>query len=242
MPYQELKLPTGTTLRLKEVVRKQLDPLLADVHSMLRLPIDDDIGLGAGCNLSAALVLLEVVGGVSVELYDNPSLNKLDERQQRGERFKQVLEHNFPWNDERDIPNAIIDRHAAELLYDAFRNPLAHHLGTYDGPYIGNIKVAKGPLSDEQIEVIERSETRPKGWVKPTLATDSKTKAERTKTVLTVKCLYWGVRRMIWNLLEERVKKTTKTQQPKTTVTVDTTATVVMSTATGATSVTSGST
>ncbi|MGH8601676.1 MAG: hypothetical protein ACREXR_02510 [Gammaproteobacteria bacterium] len=205
MPYQELPLPNGTPPQIADMVREQLDPLLADVHAMLRLPIEGQPGLEAGCNLSATLVLLEVVGGICVELYDDPSLSNPDRRVQRSECFKRTVEKHFPWKHEQHLPGAITGRHAAELLYGAFRNPLAHHLGTYDGPYLGNIKVAKGPLSDQQIEAIEKSETRPKDWIRPTLATDAETKEGRTKTVLTVKCLYWGVRRMIRCLLEERV-------------------------------------
>lgn len=199
MPYQKLLLPSGTPPQLEKIVSEQLDPLLSDVHAMLRLPIKSEHGLEASCHLSATLVLLEVVGGVSVELYDDPSFSRSD----RGKRFKQTLEKHFPWDHERHLPCAMIKGPAAKLLYDAFRNPLAHQLGTYDGPYLGNIKVAKGPLSHQQIEAIEKSETRPKDW-SPTLATDAKTKEGCTKTVLTVKCLYWGVRRMIWNFLEER--------------------------------------
>ena len=203
MTYQELQLPHGTPTDLERLVRKQLDLLLADVHSMLRLPVEGNPGLEAGCNFSAALVLLEIVGGVSVKLYHNPKLSNLDQREERGERFIQVLERHFPWDDERTLLGAITDRHAAELLYEAFRNPLAHSLGSYDGPYLGSIKVAKGPLSDQQIIKIEQAEIRPQFFTMPTLRTDSRSKERRTKTVLTVKCLYWGVRRMVWNLLEQ---------------------------------------
>ena len=100
MPYQQLPLPPGTPPDLERVVRVQLDPILADVHAILRLPIKGEFGLEAGCNLSAVLVLLEVVGGVSVELSDNPYLSKLDERKRRAERFKHLLEHHFPWDDD----------------------------------------------------------------------------------------------------------------------------------------------
>ena len=199
MPYQKLLVPSGTPSNLEKIVREQLDPLLTDVHAMLRLPIKGEHGLEAGCNLSAALVLLEVVGGVSVEVYDS----ELDKRNQSGERFKRVLQYHFPWKCERKLPGAITDREAAEQLYKAFRNPLVHRLGTYDGGvYLGKLKVAKEPLLDQQIEAIEKSETRPENWTRPTLATD----AEGTKMVLTVKYLYWGIRRMIYTLLEECIK------------------------------------
>lgn len=112
---------------------------------------------------------------------------------------------------------------------------MAHRLGTYDGAYLGKIKVAKGPLLDQEIEAIEKSEDRPKDWINPTLATDARTKEGRTKTVLTVKCLYWGIRRMIWSLLEERVKNVAQEPPDTVDVYVETTAAAGTVISTGAT-------
>ena len=198
MTYHPLKLPPGTPRNIEILVRERLDPLLADVHSMLRLPIDDDPGLRGGCNLTAALTLLAVANGVTAELYDEGALDKRDDA---GERFKRCLTQYFPWTEEPAGPNTIRDRHAAEILYNAFRNPLDHGLGLYQGSALGKIKVAKGPIKEDEIERIELASLRPHEWTKPTLFTDSETKAGRTKTVLTVKCLYWGVRRMIHDLV-----------------------------------------
>jgi hypothetical protein len=186
---------------------------------MMRLPLPGT-DLYAGCNLSAALSLLEVVGGVSMVFYLNAALASADERTQRRQRFLETLAGFFPWEQEQDFPGAITGKHAATVLYEAFRNPLAHALGVYDGPYLGNIKVAKGPISESEVEAIERATIRPGDWTRPTLYTDSDAKSERTVTVLTVKCFYWGVRQMVSRLLDERVARQGSAVQ--TTISVDT--------------------
>lgn len=212
MPYVPLQIPEGAPEALEQIVRDRIDPILRDVHAMLRLPIDDVPGLEAGCNLSAALVLLEVVSGVSAVLYADPELEKIDKRQRSGEAFKRLLLKHYPWDEEPDTAETIREKHAAEILYQAFRNPLAHSFGIDSETAHGQRKVAKGPLSDNEIVSIERSQDRPEEWPGPTLRTDSRSKANRTKTVLTVKLFYWGVRQMIQNVLKSCANVTR--QQP----------------------------
>lgn len=193
MAYIPLPLPPIVDPEVKRVVRKLLDPQLADVHAMLRLPKRWP-GLEAGCNLSAGLVLLSVVSGVSVALYRPSALGR---RGDRGKLFVEVLEHCYPWTAEPSN-SALPPRQGAERLYEAFRNPLVHSLGVYDGPYIGSVKIAKGPLTELEIQSIERATSRPSDWTKPALWTDG------NKTVLTVICFYWGVRKMISKVVEAR--------------------------------------
>lgn len=207
MPYQPLEVPPGTDPSLERLVRETVDPLLRDVHAMLMLPLTDQPGLEAGCNFSAALVLLGVVGGASSTLYDAPSLSNLDPRDQPGEAFKQVIERFYPWDSEPDVEGAIRGRHAAQVLYEAFRNPLTHSFGintTSGGQAHGQRKVAKGAMSDEEITSIERAPDRPESWGS-SLYTDSLNKASRTKTVLNIKLFYWGVRQMLCRILGARV-------------------------------------
>ncbi len=59
MSYQKVQVPVGTPSELVQLIQRHIDPLLADVHTMLRLPLPT-VGLGASCNLSSALVLLSV--------------------------------------------------------------------------------------------------------------------------------------------------------------------------------------
>lgn len=215
MPYRPLAVPPDTPSDAQEFVRERVDPFLRDVHAMLGLPRDDVPGLEGGCNLSAALVLLGVVSGVSVSLYYDPDLEGVNERERSGRAFKRLLETHYPWDDERALEGAICGKHAAEVLYDAFRNPLTHSLGVDAETGHGQRKVAKGPLPNEEVERIEASMTRPADWRGPTLRTDSRVKVDRTSTVLTVKVFYWGVRRMIWNLLEARIGHPDHRSMPK---------------------------
>ena len=71
MPYHQLETPSATHPHLVSIVRDQIDPLLRDVHALLRLPIPNQPGLDAKGNFSAALILLGVVAGVSAMLYDD---------------------------------------------------------------------------------------------------------------------------------------------------------------------------
>jgi len=224
MGYLELPLPARTPAHLEEAVRKGLDPLLADVHAMFRLPQPDVPGLEAGCNLSVALTLLSVVGGISFELVDDTSLGISDDNS--GERFMRTLERHFPWDHEKNLQGAVTGRHAARLLYDAFRNPLSHNLGRYKkGTSLGNIKVDKGPnpLTEEELDEIERSTERP-NWEQPTLAHDGAKKATRTKTLLLPKALYWGVRQMVSRIITANVAPTVPLQGTIETVRVSATA------------------
>ncbi len=208
MPYYPVEVPPGTHPNLERFVRDQIDPLLREVHAMFMLPIEGTPGLDAKCHFLATAGLLGVVSGVSVTLYQNPSLSGLSQRGQRGEAFRTVLTSHYPWDEEPEVEGAIRELDAAKVLYDAFRNPLSHSLGVLlpdEDAGHGQRKVAKGALPDGKIETIELAQTRPPAWTSPTLRTDSPTKAARTKTVLNLKLFYWGVRRMIWRVIEARM-------------------------------------
>jgi hypothetical protein len=101
--YQPLLLPEGLGPDTAKLIRDQLEPQLTDVHAMLRLPIDGDPGLRGGCNLSVTQVLLPVISGVSVTVYDPSALARHGDR---GKLFLEVLEKHYPWNEERHLPGA----------------------------------------------------------------------------------------------------------------------------------------
>jgi hypothetical protein len=101
--YQPLLLPEGLGPDTAKLIRDQLEPQLTDVHAMLRLPIDGDPGLRGGCNLSVTQVLLSVISGVSVTVYDPSALARHGDR---GKLFLEVLEKHYPWNEERHLPGA----------------------------------------------------------------------------------------------------------------------------------------
>lgn len=203
MPYVPLSIPPGIPQHLQDIVTKQIDPLLADVHAMLRLPMKYP-GLEAGCAFPATLTLMIVVAGVSAELYWNPDLDK---RTESGERFKRVLVDHFPWRQEPRTGEEILSEKAAEVLYEAYRNPLVHNLGTRPAKYVGEIKIAMSHRKDREIEAIELAQNRPLQW-NSTLRLSSDANGDQVHK-LTVKCFYWGVRRMILDVLTQQIGTTT---------------------------------
>ena len=193
MAYQPFQLPPNTPEQVSRFIGERLEPHLIDVHTMLRLPIGTDDGLRGGCNFSAAQILFAVIGGVSATLYEPKDPGDRDES---GKLFKQVLDMHFPWDSE---PNgAITGMAAASILYDLYRNPLVHGLGLKPDHRGLKLKVAKGPLSETEIEELEQSLVRPPSWG-PTL------REEGAKKVLLVKGLYWGVRQMVCKLVAEKM-------------------------------------
>ncbi|MBI4135122.1 hypothetical protein HY477_00075 [Candidatus Uhrbacteria bacterium] len=161
---------------------------------MLRLPIDGDPGLSGGCNLPTTLVLLSIVSGVSITVFDPAALTR---RQDRGMLFKELFVKHYPWNEEQHLRDAKLGEGAADVLYDLFRNPLAHALGVIDPKHdLKNqlVVIEKGSNSEDFIESLETSNTRPISWNVPTL------REHRSELVLWVASLYWGVRKMIYNV------------------------------------------
>jgi len=165
---------------------------------MMRLPIAGDSGLQGGCNFAIAQVLLSVVAGASVTLYDPGALSR---RGDRGRLFREILIKHYPWDAERRIPGAVLDADAAEKLYVLLRNPLAHSLGVIDPAESAGFKrvvVLKGSFAEDVIESTERAAARPADWLDPTLRQDG------TDLVLWVRSFYWGVRKMIEHVATAR--------------------------------------
>ncbi len=167
MPYEKLRLPSGTPVDIVNFSRTQLDPLFADVHAMLMLPLPaGHVGLDqAGCNLTSALILLEIAGGIA---------RKKDTSGKPTDIFLDTMEKYFPWEQEPsefDGSKAMTGRKAAEALYYFYRNPLAHALGTTDGKSPTEVVVTKSPMDDDAITKFEQSEYRP--YIRqPTLGDD----------------------------------------------------------------------
>ena len=196
--YQPLLLPEGLDPDSAKLIRDQLEPQLTDVHAMLRLPIDGDPGLRGGCNLSVTQVLLSVISGVSVTVYDPSALTR---RGGRGKLFREVLKKHYPWDEERHLPGARLDADAAAKLYDLFRNPLAHTLGVVDpqdNPSGRRVIIAKGSNTESYIVATEMATSRPADWTDPTL------REKYNELVLWVLSFYWGVRRMICDVASAR--------------------------------------
>ena len=90
MAYVPLNPPSNASGDISNFLRESVDPLLRDVHAMFRLPIAGDPGLVGGCNLTAALVLLQVVDGVAYRIWGDAGGS--------GPRFKKILVDHFPWS------------------------------------------------------------------------------------------------------------------------------------------------
>jgi len=101
--------------------------LLRDAHAMLFLPRKELAALRTGCNYAMLVTLCCVLGGISRTLYPRQLPPKRDsDRACFLELFTRM-----PWGTTELgwIPRDT----AGALLYDGFRNPLVHELGTDQG-------------------------------------------------------------------------------------------------------------
>jgi hypothetical protein len=194
--YQPIAIHNALSDDARQLVCDQLDPQLADVHAMMRLPIDTDAGLSAGCNLAATQVLLSVVSGVSVTLFKK---GMLIERGVRGRLFKEAIEQHYPWDQEIEAPERSFGAEAAREMYDLFRNPLAHALGVVDSETNSKgrlLTIEKAPMQEAELYDLEMSGSRVERWLPPTLL------AKGSVLTLSVRSLYWGVRQMIERIVQ----------------------------------------
>lgn len=118
--------------------------LLRDAHAMLFLPRNDIAALRSGCNYAMLITLCSVLGGLSRTIYPRNVPNKDTDKECFLGLFKRM-----PWGNEQHgwIPRDT----AATLLYDGFRSPLVHELGTDEGG-----KQNKKPLLHEKYVVGKR--------------------------------------------------------------------------------------
>ena len=168
---------------MRDFIRAHLDMQFHDVHCMFRLPMPAH-DIGAGCNFAAANTLLSLVSGCSVTLYEQGS-----QPRKSGQFFRGVLDDFYPWD--LEPPNGAAKKQAIELLYDQFRNPLAHAFGNQEKKAKGLILgIGKGTSQEGDIEALEKLKTT--GL--PTIAV-----VPGSKTLI-VEGLYWGVREMVRRL------------------------------------------
>ena len=175
---------------LKRLLEAQVDMQFADLRTLL---------LVNGCNFAAAAVLFNIIAGSSVCFY-NRSKQALTEKKARGERFKEVLERFYPWQEE-PIPK----EQYVSLLYDQARNPLAHSLGL-DAPPEGSmgkqVVLGKWCLTEAQVRELEESPSRPV-WAPPTIVHPKPLAYGATELAISVPTLYWGVHRMLHALFAD---------------------------------------
>jgi len=178
---------------LKQLLKNHVDMQFEDLRVLFRLPQE---GLKGGCNFTAAAILVNLIAGSSVCFY-NASEQALNDRNQRGKRFKEVVKCFYPMQEELIKLDDFIS-----ILYCSVRNPLAHSLGL-DAPSnstTGNpgkqIVLSKSPLSEEKIQELEDSCSKPR-WITSTIISQKELEDGVTETCISVPALYWGVHRML---------------------------------------------
>ena len=156
---------------------------LDDVAAMLRLPLPE-VGIRAGCNFAAAATLCNLISGISTVLY------KPRTKMRSGLRFKELLKKYFPWEPTED------KEENAKVIYDIFRNPLAHSLGRQTKTSLP-VLIAKNRSEKDRIEELQQSTKRPESVPLAVRGDASK------GYVLSVEGLYWGVIQMLRKLAED---------------------------------------
>jgi hypothetical protein len=161
-----------------------------DVHAMLRLP-RPDVGITQACNFTIASALMNFISGISVTLFEPPA-----DRRDTGRKFKEVVTAFYPWDSEpaTGITNA---EQGAIVLYETFRNPMAHALGFQDPEPPGPVTVTRfagDGFAEADLETIEGSVNRPAALLRdaPTLRRVDATGAIE----LNAESFYWGSREL----------------------------------------------
>ena len=161
----------------------------ADLRGLLRLPLKK-AGIGAGCNLTAAALLFNIISGSSVLFYCS-SLKALRDQSGRGQRFRELLDGYYPFAHD-DVPRP----DAPTVLYEAARNPLAHALAIQVGKRHARVTYVKDSLSAAQVRELATAPSRP-AWTGPTVH------IKNNRCYISVWALSWGVYEMLRRLFED---------------------------------------
>ena len=190
MTYTWLHLLDDFPEPLEAFVRGSLEPYLMDVHVMLGVtgPVIDPRLPPHLLGRSVALTLLTVVSSAADTLYAKRGKNK--------EKFVGVLKAYYPWD--RAPASGLSEEEAADLLYQEFRNPIAHRAGIRPAGEVTMGIFLPFPGSGNayrEIAAFEQSDGPPSN---ETLNIDSAT------CHLEVRTFYWGVRKMIEAITADR--------------------------------------
>jgi len=197
MSFVALNIARETPPEFSRLIENQIAMQFNDVHTMLRLPMPEQ-ALEAGCNFTAANSLLALISGLSALLTQDLDTTNVGS----GKMFKKVMKGYYPWDiqpTEADTTPHGIDG-TIEQLYKYFRNPLAHSLGIKTkGNYL--VTVEKSPLSEPDIELLERSTVPPGPAV---IYAPVRINGEDIEQIgLNVANLYWGVRKMLQRMTQD---------------------------------------
>lgn len=188
---------------IRDFVSKHIDMQFADVHTMLRLPLDSD-GLEAGCNFACVSSLCGLIAGASTIFYGQTGSN--------GERFRSVLDDYYPWR--LQPAGGVSQAETVDALYSDYRNPLAHswavstrEVGRHSNKRVvmdANARalgVVKRALTEQAITTLETPSGRAPSWLTPAVVRNSAGGLD-----LYPHSLYWGTRRMVEKLTRDRAR------------------------------------
>ena len=202
MPYRPLAT-TRAPKSIRDFVAKHIDMQFADVHAMLRLPLDGD-GLEAGCNFACVSSLCGLIAGASTIFYSQRGSN--------AERFKGVLNDYYPWR--LQPRGGATQSEGVAAIYSDYRNPLAHawavstrEVGKHPNKRVimdGSAKVfgvVKQALTEEAVAELETPTGRAPSWLTPIVVRNAAGGFD-----LYPHSLYWGTRRMVERLTRDRAR------------------------------------
>lgn len=202
MPYRPLAT-TRAPKSIRDFVAKHIDMQFADVHAMLRLPLDGD-GLEAGCNFACVSSLCGLIAGASTIFYSQSGSN--------AGRFKGVLNDYYPWR--LQPKGGATQSESVAAIYSDYRNPLAHawavstkEVGKHPNKRVimdGSAKVlgvVKQALTEEAVAELETSTSRAPSWLTPVVVRNAAGGFD-----LYPHSLYWGTRRMVERLTRDRAR------------------------------------
>jgi hypothetical protein len=179
---------------VKQMFEQHLDMQFSDLRTMLQLPIPPE--LPGGCNFAGAAVLMNVIGGCSVVLYNDPypGMPAATVPQRRGDRFCHLVSDYLPHDPALEPPKA----RTVEVLYSFARNSLTHALGLRQPAREPVLSIAKARLTPVEIELLEREQQRPRFLRDPIVREPTAGSYE-----LSVAALYWGTYRVLEALVGE---------------------------------------
>lgn len=157
------QIAPDTYPHIKTLCSRTLDLHIMDLRSMLQLPLkiqrEPDsllLEIEGGCNFASCTLILDVISGLSVCLYFRENKIGLNTNRDRGPRFKEFIEHYYPWQyeslDKKDVSKA---------LWKFLRNPLVHTLGVLPlaaaSRTVERVQINKSPLEMQEILDLEDS-------------------------------------------------------------------------------------
>ena len=191
--YRNINNSAADLPKVSKIVHRLEGYYLKPVHTLLRLPTPE---LNDPCSFIVAQALLTAIAGASTTLYKYKAKSGDDKK------FAGVMVEYYPWDSEPATD--LRAEQTAKLLYQLFRNPIAHNAGAnvhYQPGREPKILHNKTGLSEEVIEHISDPGYKPSH---PTF-----TVRPDSTPVLRLLELYWGTRILLERLTADRLRMVT---------------------------------